>query len=528
MRRASRRTRSAVAGRSRAFWTASCAASCARWNGSAVNVRSAWPALVVLAACTGAPVVAPSLVPVATFAASDPLAGAQWGVLAVDLASGETVLERNSALRMIPASTMKIATTVAALDVLGPDYRWRTDLYTSAAIDSTAATLRGDLVLPGTGDPSLSRRWWKDDPGPLEMLAAALPDNGVTHVTGALVIDASRWDSTTVQGSWMVDDLPFDFSATGGAFGLEEGTTLIEVRGGAEPGAPVSIKWWPYGEEGFVRSWLITGVSDVVNVTASYLPESRVLEFTGAVPVGRIDTLVVATRDPVRQSAAALYRALRDRGVAIDGGWRIEWDPGVSYGQSCVTGSVPPCPFGRLLRGLGSPPLLEVIAGVLEPSQNWIAEQMIRTLGDPVTGHSSWSEGTAAAARDFQDVVGLDPLDFRVVDGSGLSVQNLLTPRALVQLLRHAHSRPWGAAFRSALPSPGEVGSTLAGRLPDLSGRLFAKTGSLTNVGTFAGYLIDARDREIAFAVMVNGSNLPAVTVRDGIDAVVRLLAAGR
>ncbi len=493
-----------------------------------MRARVACLGLAFLTGCAGSVPAPVSTAPVAVLAAGDPLEGTQWGMLAIDLATGDTLLARDPARRFIPASTMKIATMVAALDVLGPDYRWQTDLWSSAAVDSSDATLRGDLIVPGTGDPSLSERFWKGTPGPLDALAGSLPEKRVSRVTGALVIDASRWDSTTVRSSWMVDDLPFDYSATGGAFTLAEGETHLEVRGGAAPGAPVTVKWWPFGEDGFVRSYLITGVSARPIVTATYLPESRVLELVGTVPVGLVDTLAFATRDPVRQSAAALYRAMRDQKVVIDGGWRIAWDGGESYGQGCVTGSVPPCPFGHLVRGLASPPLLELIPGVLGPSQNWMTEQIIRTMGDPATARSAWTEGTAAAARDLEEVVGIDPIDFRFVDGSGLSVQDLLTPRALVQLLRHARSRPWGAAFRAALPEPGEAETTLSDRLVDLRGRLWAKTGSLTNVGTFAGYLTDARGREIAFAVMVNGSNLPGATVRNGIDAVVRLLAAGR
>lgn len=464
--------------------------------------RAVWPLLVLLGGCGGARPQSAGPVPrpadaLAAIIDRDPLAGAQWGVLAVDLATGDTLLVRAPAVRFIPASTLKIVTTVAALDLLGPEYRWHTDLWTGGPIDSTTATLHGDLVVPGTGDPSLSPRWsdraplrpgpFEATPDPIDLFESALPDAGIRRVTGALVIDASLWDSTTVRASWMVDDLPFAYSATGGALTLAEGETRVEVRGGAAAGDPVAVRWWPLGEEGFVRSGLTTGGGDALDVTASYLPESRVLELTGTVPPGRVDTLAFATRDPVRQAAAALHRALVTSGAVIEGGWRIEWEPGARYGAGCVTGSTPPCTAGRLLRGLGSPPLVEMVASMLGSSQNWIAEQMIRTLGQLEGGRAGWDEGTAAAARRVEQAVGASPLDVRLVDGSGLSVQDLLAPRALVQILRYAHARPWGAAFRTALPEPGEEETTLSGRLLDLSGRVFAKTGSLTNVATLAG-----------------------------------------
>ena len=487
--------------------------------------------LLALAGCrTGAVGPAAPIGPARALAAivdAGPFGGAQWGVLAVDLTTGDTLLARAPATRFIPASTMKIATTVAALELLGADYRWRTELWAAGAVDAASATLAGDLVVPGTGDPSLSERFWTEPPPPLDLLASAAPENGIRRVTGALVIDASRWDSSTVRASWMVDDLPFDYGATGGAFTLAEGETRVEVRGGGAPNDPAAVEWWPKGEDGFVVSRVRTVADGATAVSASYLPESRVLELTGTVAVGRVDTLAFATRDPVRQSAAALHRALAAQGVVVEGGWRIEWDAGVSFGPDCVTGATPPCAGARLLRGLGSPPLIDIVAGVLGPSQNWIAEQLVRSLA-PAGARARWNEGTAAAARALEERVGVVPLDVRMMDGSGLSVQDLVTPRALVQMLRHARAQPWGAAFHAALPQPGDEGSTLESRLTDLGDRLSAKTGTLTNVSTLAGYLVDERGREIAFAVMVNASNLPGATVREGIDAVVRLLAARR
>jgi D-alanyl-D-alanine carboxypeptidase/D-alanyl-D-alanine-endopeptidase (penicillin-binding protein 4) len=290
----------------------------------------------------------------------------------------------------------------------------------------------------------------------------------------------------------------------------------------------VSVAWQPHGEEGFVRSRLFSTSGRGLEVDAGYLPESRVLELTGAVPAGAVDTLAFATRDPVRQSGAALYRALTAAGATIEGGWRIEWEPGVPYGDGCVTGATPPCPRGRLLRGLGSPPLTDVVAGDLGPSQNWIAEQIVRTIGAVRGARGSWPEGTAAAVRQLVSGAGIDSLDIRMIDGSGLSTQDLLTPRALVRMLEYARTRPWGDALRDALPEPGEPGGTLETRLTELRGRVAAKTGTLTNVQSLAGYVVDERGREIVFAIVVNASNLPAASTRQAIDAIVRLLAARR
>jgi serine-type D-Ala-D-Ala carboxypeptidase/endopeptidase (penicillin-binding protein 4) len=149
-------------------------------------------------------------------------------------------------------------------------------------------------------------------------------------------------------------------------------------------------------------------------------------------------------------------------------------------------------------------------------------------VGAAAGAPASWSAGTAVAVRQLVSGAGIDSLDIRMVDGSGLSTQNLLTPRALVRMLRYARARPWGDAFHAAMPQPGVPGSTIEARLTELRGRVFAKTGTLTNVAALAGYVVDARGREIVFAILVNASNLPAAATRPAIDAIVRLLAEGR
>ena len=443
----------------------------------------------------------------------------------MDLATGDTLLERDAHRRFVPGSAKKLLTTVTALDQLGADYRWRTEVWTGGAIDSTSGVLQGDLVLIATGDPALSARFSNVAGQPLEVLANALRDARVLRVTGALVVDASRWDSATVRTTWMADDLPFESAATGGAFILEEGVTHVELTGGPAVDQAAAVRWWPYGEDAFVRSHVTTTAGNVTPVEASYLPESYALELTGSVPLGAVDTVTFATRDPVRQAAAALHRAIAKTGVAVERGWRVAWEPGEAFGEGCVTGATRPCMSGRLLTAVHSPPLVEVLAGTLKPNQNWIAEQIVRILGTGEGQPASWDAGTGAVRAHVETTVGVDPVDLNVVDGSGLSVQNLVTPRSLVQLLRYSHARPWGSLYRAMLPQPGEEGSTLSERLLELKGRLFAKTGSLTNVGALAGYLIDRSGREIAFAVMVNGANLPTAAVREGIDAVVLRLA---
>jgi D-alanyl-D-alanine carboxypeptidase/D-alanyl-D-alanine-endopeptidase (penicillin-binding protein 4) len=165
------------------------------------------------------------------------------------------------------------------------------------------------------------------------------------------------------------------------------------------------------------------------------------------------------------------------------------------------------------------------VEAILEPSQNWMTEQLVHTLGAELGEEGSWSEGFRIEQEFFVEVVGVDSLDFAYRDGSGLSAYNLVTPRGMVRIFEFMRSSRHGDLFRHALAEPGEEGSTLQGRIPGLEGRVFAKTGTISNVNSLSGYMVTAGGRELIFSVLTNGSGLPSGVVRDGIDQVVEAVA---
>jgi D-alanyl-D-alanine carboxypeptidase/D-alanyl-D-alanine-endopeptidase (penicillin-binding protein 4) len=474
-----------------------------------------------------------------------PLGRAHVGVLAVDAHTGGTLYARNADRWFVPASNQKILVTAAAWSLLGPDYRYRTELRATGPV--AGGRLDGDLVLVGAGDPSLSSRYWPSGVAALEALADSVRTRGIREVAGALVVDVSAWDSTTVPPTREVDDLAYRQGATGGAFAIDEGELTVIVRGGAQAGAPAMVEWTPRGPEGYVQVRVETVSPDSsASVVARYLPEARRLVLEGSVRAGVTDTLAFAQRDPVRLAASELAGALARAGVTIEGGWRVWWDaadttdvdtagaaggtPVTTRGPMCVPANTRRGPDGcrpsqALVTALESPPLAELVGGVLEPSQNWMAEQMVNTLGAELGGHGSFVEGLDVVRRFVDDVAGVDPLDVRPRDGSGLSAYNLVTPRALVAVLRQMLARPDGSAYRDAMAEPGEEDSTLEERLTGLEGRVFAKTGSISNVNSLSGYLVREDGRPVAFSILTNAGGVGAGQVRAAIDDIVRILA---
>ncbi len=485
-------------------------------------------ALLTLPGCASLPAGFPYLgrSPVATavdaVTSTPPLDQVHWGILVVDAASGRILASRNAARKFVPASNMKLLTTATALSLLGPDYRYETSLWAVGETEASGGILDGDLVLHATGDPTFSERFYPSATAPLDSLADRVAATGLLKVRGSLVVDVSLWDSTSVPGSWMVGNLPWRSAATGGAFALGEGEIRVEVEGSDVPGEPARVRWWPVGDDAFLSPWIRTVSPDSQpRIEPRYLPESRRIVLSGQVPAGQVDTFRISQRDPVRQAALALARSLRSRGIVLEGGVRIVWDRWAPISGGCFAGGVPGCPYARRLASLRSPPLTEIVREVLEPSQNWIAEQLVRTLGAERGNEGSWEEGLRVE-RDFLLLrVGIDSLDLALRDGSGLSAYNLVTPRALVRLLLYMDRSPHGRIFREALASPGEDDSTLERRLPRLRGRLWAKTGTITHVNALSGYLRTPEGRELVFSILTNGSGLPPSTVRAGVDRIV-------
>jgi D-alanyl-D-alanine carboxypeptidase/D-alanyl-D-alanine-endopeptidase (penicillin-binding protein 4) len=254
-----------------------------------------------------------------------------------------------------------------------------------------------------------------------------------------------------------------------------------------------------------------------------HFPETRRLVIEGRVTAGAVDTLSFAQRDPVRWASAELASALARAGVRVRGGWSVAWPNDRAQAGGTTDHA------GTLLAALESPPLSEVVAETLGPSQNWLAEQLVWTLGAEA-GPRPDERGSLAGGLDvvrsfLSNQVGIDSADVRARDGSGLSAYNLVTPRALVRLLMYMDARPDGAAYRRALAEARETDSTLEDRLSGLEGRVFAKTGSISNVNTLSGFIVGTDGQDVVFSIMTNATGTSSAEVRESIDAIVRVLA---
>jgi serine-type D-Ala-D-Ala carboxypeptidase/endopeptidase (penicillin-binding protein 4) len=180
-----------------------------------------------------------------------------WGIVLLDPVDGRILYERNADLPFVPASNMKIPVTWAALELLGPSHRYVTPFHADAP--PRDGVVQGDLVLRGSGDPSLGPPFHPSAEVALQGVARRLADAGVRRVEGALVVDVSAWDSTSVPTGWLVGNLSRGPAATGGAFAVGNGLMDMTVTGGSRPGEAARITWRPLGTSDFVESRVRTG-----------------------------------------------------------------------------------------------------------------------------------------------------------------------------------------------------------------------------------------------------------------------------
>lgn len=432
-----------------------------------------------------------------------------------DPASRRDLYARNRDLHFIPASNAKLVVTIAALGILGPDFRYETAIDASGvAGDSVVTTLR----IRGSGDPTLSARFASGDFAAIDSLAETVRAAGIRVVTREVVADASLFDPPPVNDTWEVGDLPLGYAAPVGALAIAEGTFRIVVTPGAATDSPGAVHVIGGDDLQPVVARITT---DTARARATrdidFLLRRDTIHLTGAIGLGAApDTLTLAVTDPAAYAARAFAAALRRKDIRV-ARVRVVRDSTEAHTAGAIA--------SRWIASRKSPPLGEIVAAILKPSQNWIAEQLLLTLGATRGDGGGWREGIAVERRYLLDSIGIDSAGFSLRDASGLSAQNLLSPGTIVQLLEHADRAPWGETFRLALAQPGVDGTTLSSRLPGLEGRLFAKTGTIANVNSLSGYVTTDGGRKLIFSIMSNGSGLPSAPVRRAIDALITAIA---
>ncbi len=447
-----------------------------------------------------------------------------WGVALVDQ-KGKLVYGRNHRQLFTPASSTKLVVSAVAAALLPPDWTVRTSLYGAGPV--IGGVLQGDLVLYGRGDPTLGRRCYAVDTTRagvcdtdpfirLRVLVDGLKARGIRQVNGDLVGDGSWFETQTVHPAWQLFDLNWWYAAPVSGLGFNDNSVDFRWLPGASVGAPALISMTPdLGDVAFENRTVTVPAGGPTDLSDRFyrVPGTLQIWAEGTVALDRPPrTESFAMPDPNLFTARALRQALAEAGIAVAGTTRSTTDS-LLYRQARAA---------TALAEITSRPLRDWIFPILNTSQNWYAEMLLKQLGRQFGKAGSWEEGLRVERRFLIDSVGIDSTEFELVDGSGLAAGNLVSPLAFTRLLRFMRTHPRYATFAAGLPRAGSVGS-LRTRFVNtpLAGRVLAKTGSIGGVNTLSGYIELPDGKALTFAVEANHHVQPSKAILAAIDSVV-------
>lgn len=444
---------------------------------------------------------------------------ADWGIRVLDPEDNKVLAEFNPDKAFLPASVMKVVTTAAAVEKLGPDFRYLTGVYADGILDENGV-LDGDLILVGRGDPNLVDAYGDlDQPPALQNLAEKIRAIGIREITGDIVGDDSYYAPSggVINGASAAEKGAL-YGAPVTALSINNNVIKVTVRA-PKSGKAVTVELEPRTSYFRIRNQaVIGGVGDRQTLSVQTLNGSNTLLVSGTLPVSKTVTQTIVLNKPAETTAAIFKDELVRRGVRINGNVRaIHFgDIRIEVKESWI-----------FLAEHESLPLIRGLEIINKRSQNLHAEMLLRTLGAELRGSGSFGsrETGLEAVKAFLAEAGLDNENIRLSDGCGLSRENFLTPRFQTDLLEYLFRQPYFNLFYNTLAVGGTDG-TLRSRFSSgsVKGLIHAKTGTLNGVATLSGYIKTQSGKNLVFSVFT-GRVAATETVTKTIDEICSLFA---
>lgn len=444
----------------------------------------------------------------------------RWGILiqtqaAVPGESSQTLYANAAKEYFIPASTAKLFVAAAALQHLGPNFRFRT----SALVEAGSPTNSQDLVLRirGRGDPSLTNTQ-------LDRLAQTLYQKGIRHIQ-RLLVEQDYFRTPATPSTWEWGDLLFSYAPPINSLILNQNAVQLTLKPQAS-GQSLQIRW---ADPLAANQWQIDNQTQTTQSSSSRWlqiasqPGSPILRLTGqlpsnAVPISRTLTL----RDPDTYFLQHLQQALAQAQISVEEASLVSQTLSINRLKE--------------IAWIESLPLSQLLKEVNQSSNNLYAEAILRSLGtDSDNGSARISQAGRQPSALNQGLktlevtlstLSVDSQSYQLVDGSGLSRHNRVSPEALVQVLQGIARSPYAEKFRGSLAVSGETG-TLKNRFlnTDAEGIILGKTGTMSHTVSLAGYAEPPNYQPLVFSIIVNQSEQSIAETRQTIDTIVQVLA---
>jgi D-alanyl-D-alanine carboxypeptidase/D-alanyl-D-alanine-endopeptidase (penicillin-binding protein 4) len=459
-----------------------------------------------------------------TVAGSSALHGAHVGILAIDARDGRVLYQRNADDLFEPASTLKLLVGSVALEKLGPDYRFHTDAVITTPI--VGGVVAGQLIVRAGGDPFLNA----DD---FDKLATTLVAQGMTSIRGGVVhagavsgvgdgiaFDVSRYEQTPFPPGWLLEDLPYGYSARVGALAFEHNSVHVTVAPGPVVDGPAVVTTAPirfvgqpiegcnFSPTPMIINLAKTGPSGAVDSIDLAPDGTGCATIKGTIPFGSAaDTLESAVPSSTVYAEQMLRAELTKQSITA---MRLD-----SLGVPDQHIAVAP-PGSTVMWMHDSEPMSDVVGDMWMPSDNLAAEMLLRELSFAnATVPGTTADGIAVETAWLKNL-GVDTSSLALSDGSGLSSYDRITPRALVTILQHDWNGPLHDVVLDDLPIAGVRGTIATSYLGTaLEKRVFAKTGTTSRASALAGYAATEKHGTVIFAFMVDESVVDPAVLRD-------------
>ena len=425
---------------------------------------------------------------------------ANWGVVIQSLNNGEYFYKRNEDKFFVPASNLKLFTTAGGLLLLGSNYKFTTKIWTNGYY--SGSTLYGDLVIQGRGDPTISGRFYNNDINfVFDSWIDSLVDLGINKIKGNIVGDDNLFDDLGLGDGWAWDYETDWYAAQSSAISYNDNCVDLLVYYDQKNDS-VIVEPKPELKNLVILNNLIPAEkNEQTKITVYRERGTNVINVYGKVKKSS-DTLVTysTVRNPTQFTMLALKNRLEERGIRVNG-YAVdidEYDRSLNYDKMLL-----------LFTGYSNE-LSEIIKVVNKNSQNFFAEQLLKTIGLEINGYGSAEKGIIALKEIFSEI-GLNPDNIVMVDGSGLSYLNMVTPRQVVNLLKYMYSNEDVFPFYyNSLPIAG-VDGTLGRRMKGSTAEnvVRAKTGFISHVRSLSGYAVTGDNEPVAFSMIANNFNVP-------------------